>query len=207
MDDPPLCINFLFHNLVHQSPRALLESFKLISDGGAAIAHVISTGTASAVIDGSYDNSRRAGFSAFIIAPNKDKGLERLESANFAIWLPDEQSAYRSELAGVIGVLTCVEVIVKIYKLCIGLITIALDGESALYQSDSEWPLSIDRSSFDYIQVIQNIIKELPISVKFHWVEGHQKENGLTLDWWTQSNDYVMAKQKSFFSSAFKPPC
>ena len=74
------------------------------------------------------------------------------------------------------------EALVKFYKVNDGFITIALNGESAIYQSDREWPLSIDQSSFDYIQVIRNIIKELPISVNFHWVEGHQKEKDLTLD-------------------------
>ena len=67
-----------------------------------------------------------------------------MEGANFAIELPEEQSAYRSKLAGVLGVLTCVEALVKFYKIGNGLITIALDGESAIYQSIRKWPLSID---------------------------------------------------------------
>ena len=62
-------------------------------DGGAAIAHTISAGTAAAVSDGSYDDSRQAGSSAFIIAPNKDKGAVCLEGANFVTGLPDEQSS------------------------------------------------------------------------------------------------------------------
>jgi hypothetical protein len=151
----------------------------LPDDGGAAIALAISAGTATAVSDGSYDDSRQAGSSAFIIAPNKDKDTVCLEGMNFVTGLPDEQSSYRSELAGVLGVLTCVEALAKFYKIGEGSITIALDGESAIYKSDSEWPLSINQSSFDYIQVIRNIIKALPISVKFHWVEGHQREKGL----------------------------
>ena len=47
-------------------------------------------------------------------------GAERLKDNNFATGLPEEQSAYRSELAGVLGgmhVRTCVEAIVKFYKL------------------------------------------------------------------------------------------
>ena len=92
--------------------------------------------------------------------------------------------------------LTCVEALVKFYKIQNGLITIALDGESAIYQSDSEWSLSIGQSSFDYIQVIRNIIKDLPITVKFHWVEGHQSEKGMSMDWWARKNDYVDGKAK-----------
>ena len=137
MDDPPPCIISFFHDLV-QTPRALLDKSTLPSDGGAAIAHAISARTAAAVSDDSYDDSRQAGSSAFIIAPNKDKGAECLEGANFVTGLPEEQFSYQSELAGVLGVLTCVEAFVKLYKISDGLITIALDGESAIYQSDSE---------------------------------------------------------------------
>ena len=57
--------------------------------------------------------------------------------------LPEEQSSFRSELAFVLGVLTCVEALVKFYKIQQGLITIALDRESAIYQSDSQWLISI----------------------------------------------------------------
>ena len=167
MNDPPPCIPSFFQDLV-QTPRALLDKYTLPTDGGAAIAHAISAETAAAVSDDSYDNSRQTGSSAFIIAPNKETGSDCLEGANFVTGLSEEQSSYRSELAGVLGVLTCVEALVKFYKIKNSLIIIALDGESAIYKSDSEWPLSIDQNSFDYIQVIRNIIKDLPISVKFH---------------------------------------
>ena len=179
MYNPPPCISSFFEALV-QKHRALLDKFKLPSDGGVAVAQAIFAGIGSAVSDGSYDDSRQAGSLAFIIAPSKEKSTECLGGTNFVTGLPEEQSSYRSELAGVLGVLTSVKALVKFYKIQNGLITIALDGESAIYQSDSEWPLSIDQSSFDYIQVIRNIIKELLITVKFHWVEGHQKEKGHT---------------------------
>ena len=129
--------NFFFQDLV-QTPRALLDKYTLPTNGGAAIAHAISAGTAAAVSDGLYDDSRQAGSSAFILAPNKDKGSEFLEGANFVTGLPDKQSSYRSELAGVLGVLTCVEALVKFYKIHEGSITITLDGESVIYQSNSE---------------------------------------------------------------------
>ena len=64
----------------------------------------------------------------------------------------------------------------------------------------------IDQSSFDYIQVIINIIKELPISVEFHWVEGHQREKVLTLDWWARKNDYVDGKAKEFLQRCLRSP-
>ena len=81
MDDSPTCINSLFHNLV-QTPRALLNKYMLPPDGGAAITHAISVRIAAAVSDGSYDDSRQAGSSAFINAPNKDEGSDCLEGMN-----------------------------------------------------------------------------------------------------------------------------
>ena len=185
MDDLPPCIISFFQDLI-QTPRALLDKYTLPADGGAAIAHAISARTAAAFSDGSCGDYRQAGSSTFIIAPNKDKGAVWLEGANFVTGLPDKLSSYQRELAGVFGVLTCVEALVKFYKISAGSITIAPDRESAIYQSDSEWPLSIDQSFFDYIQFIRNMIKDIPISVKFHWVEGQQKEKGLTLDWWAR---------------------
>ena len=123
--------------------------------------------------------------------------------------LPSEQSSNRSELTGVLGVLTCIEAFVKFYKIQQGLITIALDGESAIYQSDSKWPLSIGQSSFDYIQVIRNIIKDLPITVKVYWVEDHQNKKVMTMDWGARKNDYIDGKAKEFLQRCLqnsKPP-
>ena len=116
MVDPPPCIISLFHDLV-QTSRALLDKYTLPSDGGAAIAHAISAGTAANVSDGFYDDPRQAGSSAFTISRNKDKGSVCLKGANFVTGLLDIQSSYRSELAGVLGVLTCVEALVQFYKI------------------------------------------------------------------------------------------
>ena len=81
-NDTPPYINSLFEALV-QTPRTLLDKFKLPTDSGAAVAQAITAGTAVAVSDGFYDDSRQAGSSDFIIAPNKDKGGVCLEGANF----------------------------------------------------------------------------------------------------------------------------
>ena len=89
MDELPSCITSFFEALV-QTPRGLMDRFKLPASGRAAVAQANSAGIASPVSDGSYDDSRRAGSSAFIIAPNKDKGAECLEGANFVTNLPEE---------------------------------------------------------------------------------------------------------------------
>ena len=66
----------------------------------------------------------------------------------------EDQSAYRSELARVIAALIMLYILVRHHNLIEGSISIALDGDSTLIQSDGDWPLSVDRPSFDYLQVI-----------------------------------------------------
>ena len=68
------------------------------------------------------------------------------------------QSAYRSELAGVISALTMLDVLVRHYKITDGAVTIALDGDSALVQSGGDWPLSVAQTDFDYLQGLDQAI-------------------------------------------------
>ena len=78
----------------------------------------------------------------------------------------EDQSAYRSELAGTIGVIATVAILVKQFSITSGAITVALDGESALEEASCTWPLQIDQPCFDYLQEIRNRMKSLPIKVK-----------------------------------------
>ena len=55
------------------------------------------------VTDGSFDDSQQAGFSTFIISPSQAAEAALLEGANFVAGLPEEQIAYRSELADVLN--------------------------------------------------------------------------------------------------------
>lgn len=89
----------------------------------------------------------------------------------------------------------------KQFGIVTGGITIALDGESALDEACGEWPLSIEQASYDLLQEIRNRVRELPIDVKWRWIEGHQKEKGVrNLDWWARRNDDVDAMAKSYLA-------
>ena len=75
-------------------------------------------------------------------------------------------------------------IIVKHNNITTGSITIALDGESALWQSKGDLPLRIDQPDFDYLQEIRYRVAALPIEVKWQWVKGHQLYKGYRkLDW------------------------
>ena len=86
----------------------------------------------------------------------------------------EDQSAYRSELAGVIAALTILDVLVRNHNITDGAVTIALDGDSALIQSGGDWPLSVDQPSFDYLLVIRSWMMLSPLQFSFHYVKGHQ---------------------------------
>ena len=155
-------------------------------------------GTASAVCDGSYDPDLCRGTSAFIMSPTSSTTSSSLflTGCNFVSGSPEDQSSYRSELAGIIGVLTCCTALVDLFDIESGSITIALDGDTALQQAQGSWPLAISQKSFDYVYVIRNMILALPISVHFRWVRGHQA--GTFLDWWASQNHQVDGRAKAF---------
>ena len=117
------------------------------------------------------------------------KGEERLSGVNWVPGSGEDQSAYRSELAGAVGILASTAILIKHYKITKGCLTIAFDGQSALNEAAGEWPFSIDQPCFDLLQEIWNRVQSLPIDITWKRVEGHQKEKGRQhLDWWGRRN-------------------
>ena len=84
------------------------------------------------------------------------------------------QSAYRSELAGVIVSLTILNVIVCHNSIIEGAVTIVLDDLTVMGEAGGDWPLSLDQKCFDYLQIIQAWIKLSPLTFTFQHVKGHQ---------------------------------
>ena len=139
-------------------------------DDGLSLATGIIQGKSTAVSDGSYKD--HVGTSGFIL-----RGADRqlgASGANIVPGNPEEQSSYRSELAGISGSLAIIDAVCKKYDINSGSITIALDGEQALLKSKSQWPLSPTDSDFDLLTDIRAKIAKLPISVNWQWIEGHQ---------------------------------
>ena len=108
-----------------------------------------------------------------MMAATQENDEERLYGSNYVTGIAEDQSPYRSELAGVIGILVTVDVIVKHYNITSGSITIAFDSESALWQAKGDWPLRIDQPDFDYLQEIHYRVAALTIEVKWQLVKGH----------------------------------
>ena len=190
------CIHDAFDSSI-ASEKILLDVIDLPKDNCQAISIAIKNGTARAISDGSYDPLTQKGTSSLtIVADKNDKNP--LEGDNWVPGTPTDQSAYRSELAGITGILSAVAIIIQHYDITEGSITIALDGSSALDQASADNPLKIDQPDFDILQDIRARLHLLPIKVEWRWVEGHQDEKGKMMDWWALQNQKVDRNAKAF---------
>ena len=143
-----------------EDPTILLDQYHLPLDGCLVLMAGIVARTASIVSDGSFNPESLigpAGTSTVVLAPStKCSAKFFVRRTNWATVLGEDQSAYRSELAGVIAALTILDVLVHHHNIMDRAVTIALDGDSALIQSGGDCPLSVDQPSFDYLQVIRS---------------------------------------------------
>jgi hypothetical protein len=143
----------------------------LVSDDeGFTLAQGIISGQATAVSDGSYKDY--IGTSGFVL-----RGRQRQIGAvgdNVVPGNPQEQSSYRSELAGISGILAIINAVCKKFDIQAGSVLIALDGEQALLQASSTRPLSPQATDFDLLSDIRAKIRKLPITLQWQWIAGHQ---------------------------------
>jgi hypothetical protein len=147
---------------------------KLIqNDNSSSIAAAIINRSAYAVSDGSFKHNR--GTSASILTGSNPK--IRIMSVNNVPGNPDEQSAYRSELAGISGSISLIKAVCEKHDVTSGRITIGLDGERAMIAvSTSESPMA-KSPDFDLITDIRGKIASLKIDINWKWIKGHQDKN------------------------------
>ena len=100
------------------------------------------------------------------------------------------------------------DIIVRHDKITEGKVTIALDGKTAMQQSEGDWPLSLDQQCFDYLQVIRAWIKLSPLTFAFQHVKGHQTDHVAyhQLDWWGQRNEDCDREAKEFLYKCTEGP-
>ena len=187
--------------------RVLIDQVKIPKDECKSIAQAIRDKKACIISDGSFFPDKKVGSSAFIITAGKTK-KNKLVGTNWVTGLEDEQSPYRSELAGIDGALSMLAVIIKFFNIEEGGFEIALDGQSAMNSAiASVENLKIHQSCYDILQDIRNRLKLMPegITIKWRHVEGHQKEKGRTnLDFWGIMNDKADSIAKSFLRKCVK---
>ena len=148
-------------------------------DGADVVAAIIA-GTAIAVSDGSFKDS--FGTSAWTV--RGDTSDQFLTGVNVVPGSDEDQSAFRSELAGIYGILTAVSSLCSLHEVLSGGITVACDGESALdYIFDWETkPIKSSTPHLDIISASRKIIQKSPLQWKFRHVYGIKM---ISLGHWT----------------------
>ncbi len=119
--------------------------------------------------DGSFKDNK--GTLAWVI-----KGEEsRLVGYNWVPGEPLEQSAYRSELAGLLAAVTIVDELSSFNNIIAGKVTVGCDNISALDLAfDTDYILSTTMADHDILLAIRNILS----SSKVEWHTEHIKPPG-----------------------------
>ena len=128
---------------------------------GEGVARAIIKGSAKAISNGSFKDSK--GTSASVLTG--DSGNVEIISVNNVPGSMEDQSAYRSKLAGIAGLLAHIKIICEKYDIHKGNITLGLDGERVLLLVSQDKEPEPHFRSYDMIKDIQTKLQELPIQV------------------------------------------
>jgi hypothetical protein len=102
---------------------------------------------------------------------------------------PDDQGAYRSELAGLFAIVLLVNLLCSWAGITSGSIEIGCDGLSALSKAFDTWPLEPADPHFDMLSSLRSMIASSPLTWTTRHVAGHQDDDPTkTLDWWALQN-------------------
>jgi hypothetical protein len=159
------------------------------------ILQALSSGSARAVSNGSFKD--KSGTSAFTVVDDDETSILGL---NVVPGHPDDQSAYRSELAGLFGIVMLVNLLSKWAGILGGVIEVRCDGLSTLNKAFDTWPLDPDDPHFDMLNSLRTMITESPITWTTRHVDGHQDDDiNATLDWWARQNTQMDNLAKVFW--------
>ena len=216
--DPSILQSDLYKEWLEFSLESTTSISKIIDN--------ITTGTAIAVSDGSYQSSSSVGASAWTI-----------ESADATQWIkgtsispgpPSIQNAYRSEILGILGILHHLQQLCNKHRLQQGSITVACDGLSALQQATRKDidKLSCRNQQSDLLSSCTKIISTLPITIQPEHVKGHQDDimnytlsrtermnvsmdflAKATVEFFLQHNQPNQFRNAEPYPLAFIPPC
>ena len=145
----------------------------------SSLLHHLTNGTALGVSDGSFYPSHKVGACAWIIST--PDGNEWVKGGGIIPGPSHVQSAYRSELGGLLGLLLFLQAIV-LPPSPRSTITIACDGKSALKQVNiKKVSLKSKMLHIDLISAIHDIVDQSYFNFNTVHVKGHQDTAGHTL--------------------------
>ena len=115
----------------------------------------------------------------------------------------DEHGAYRSELAGLFGLLVAVNILQKIGDFNDGEVEIGCDELSALRRSfwNGEEDTSSGQPHFDILSGLHGIKREMLTVWKYRHIAGHQEDSeGEILNRWSPLNIECDMRSKGYWS-------
>ena len=121
---------------MHKKDKWAIAKWDCQYEIAALIADNIRNGKAIAISDGSFKNAN--GTSAFLVCAEDDS--KKIIDVNAVPGACKEQSAYRSELAGVSGILMVLDIVCTKFRITSGGIEIGLDGQQAMIAASEVGP-------------------------------------------------------------------
>ena len=106
---------------------------------------------------------------------------------------PNSQCSYRSELAGLLGIVTFLRRILFTFPETSGTLTFATDSDSVLGRVFRKGhPATVADHSWDLLSLCQSLLNGL-VGIKWQWrhVKGHQDAGDGPLDIWARRNVFV----------------
>ena len=176
-----------------------------MTDDGITLAQAISQGDAIAISDGSFQDTY--GTAAWVL-----EGIDSVGRIKGAVVVPGtakDQSAYRSELAGIYSIMVAVTKLCKFFEIQQGAIELGCDGQSALDKAFNHVALiRIEDANHDLLQAIRYLWASSPLQWKFRHVRGHQDDHAdaRDLDRWAKLNIEMDANAKQHMSIARRSP-
>lgn len=179
---------------VQQAPSSVRWAIQHLEVEGdwRVLCNEIRMNRAFAVTDGSFKNKQ--GTSAFTVRTTGQENVG-IVGVNMVPGDSDTQCAYRSELAGILGVLALLHVLCQLENIHTGSITIACDNQTAgrlgLESTEMADPQS---DHYDLLRLIFNTRQNLPLRVNYRYVEAHQLTKYPTREldrwgWWNEAMD------------------
>ena len=186
---PPPLPTESFRQLLIQKEMNTWEFAHIINDDPETLRILkeqLPLGTCRIVSDGSFFAATRTGTSALILScPGLDHPLT---IQNRVPGRPEDQSAYRSELAGIYTAFRLEKALFAFLGLPDNCrIAFGCDGEGALKSCFQSCGCTVKESDFDLISAVHTLLTETSSSWTWRHVRGHQDvDTTTTLDWWAQ---------------------
>ena len=192
----------------------------LLTDDGSVIAAAIREGRCVSVSDGSFKD--QYGTSAWAIEaessvdrctgenipPDPTSQEHRCKGVNIVPGAQTDQSAYRSEVAGLFGIATMIREICAFHDITAGTVYIGCDGLSALKNcTDIGYVVKPISPHFDLIAATRAMLQQCPVKWVPRHVLGHQDNDpDAFLDRWATLNIEMDADAKAHWVDTFGKP-